>query len=189
MNQSVFFKVAFVVLLALYPFVIYFGIQVLPPSFFGILLGVVLLLRFGIIPRSERATALPAIAVLLVYAVTAAIVGSTKLLLYYPVLVSLMLFTLFAASLRHEEPFLLRIVRATGMPISEHGPKYLTRLTAVWAVFFVINGAIAIWTTWQTVEIWTLYNGLISYLLAATLMLCELVFRRHYKRRMGVSSE
>jgi len=188
-KQSAFLRIAFVILLAAYPFIIYVGIQVLPASFFGILLAVVLLLRFGIIPPGERATALPAIGILLVYAVTAAIVGSTQLLLYYPVLVSLLLFVLFAGSLRHEEPFLLRIVRASGMPISDHGPKYLARLTAVWSAFFLINGAIAFWTTTQTVEIWTLYNGLVSYLFAATLMLCEWVFRRHYKRRMGVSSD
>lgn len=189
MNRPAFFKIAFIFLLAVYPFIIYFGIQVVPPSLFGILLVIVLLLRFGIIPSGERATALPLVGVLLIYAVSTAIFGSTKLLLYYPVLVNLLLFILFAGSLRHEEPFLLRIVRASGMPISEHGPRYLTRLTAVWAAFFVVNGAIAIWTTIQSIEIWTIYNGLVSYLLAATLMLCELAFRRHYKRRMGVSSE
>ena len=56
-------------------------------------------------------------------------------------------FVLFVASLRSGEPLLLRIVRARGIPISAHGPRYLTRLTAVWAAFFVVNGLVALWTT------------------------------------------
>jgi uncharacterized membrane protein len=38
-----------------------------------------------------------------------------------------------------------------------------------------------------SIEIWTFYNGLLSYFLVATLAGGEWVFRRRYKRRMGVS--
>jgi uncharacterized membrane protein len=181
------FRVLIVVLLALYPFVVFFGLKFLPPSFFGILLALVLLIRLGIIPASARAAALPAIAVLLIYAVTAAVLGSEQSLLYYPVIVSVLLLVLFAGSLRQEEPFLLRVVRASGMPISEHGPRYLWHLTGVWAVFFAFNGLVAAWTTTQSIETWTLYNGLISYLLAALLMTGEYLFRHYYKRKMSAS--
>jgi uncharacterized membrane protein len=182
-------RVLFVVLLALYPFVVYFGIKILPPSFFGILLALVLLLRLGIIPASARATALPAIVVLLIYAVSAAVLGSELSLRYYPVVVSALLLVLFAGSLRTTESFLFKVVRASRIPMSEHAPRYLRRLTGVWAVFFALNGLVAAWTTTQSIEIWTLYNGLISYLLAALLMTGEYLFRRHYKQKKGVSGD
>ena len=189
MSWAIVFRVTFVVLLALYPFIIYFGLRILPASFFGLILAILLLLRFGFIRPEERATALPVVGILLAYAGASAVTGSTKMLLYYPVLVNSILFVLFAGSLRTKEPLLLRIVRARGVTINAHMPRYLTRLTAIWAGFFVINGMIAVWTTTASMEVWTIYNGMISYVLIAILALCELVFRRHYKRRLGVSSE
>jgi uncharacterized membrane protein len=37
-----------------------------------------------------------------------------------------------------------------------------------------------------SIELWTLYNGLVSYFLVAILVGGEWLFRRHFKRRMGV---
>lgn len=188
MIQSNIFRVIFVCLIAIYPFIIYFGIQVLPTGFFGLVLAILLLMRFGFIRPEERATALPIGGLLLAYALTAALTGSKQLLLYYPVVVNAVLLILFAGSLRTDEPLLLRIVRARGIKISAYGPRYLARLTALWAVFFVINGLIAAWTTTASLQVWTLYNGLLSYLIVAVLILGELIFRRHYKRRRGIST-
>ena len=180
-------RVAFVGLLALYPFIIYFGIRVLPASFFGLLLAALVVLRFSVVSSDERAVALPVMLLLLAYAIGATIVGRTQALLYYPVLVNGLLCIVFALSLRKDEALLLRLVRSRGIPMSEYGPGYLTRLTAVWAGFFALNGMVALWTTTASLEVWTLYNGLISYLLVATLILGEWLFRRHYKRRLGIS--
>lgn len=189
MKRLIFFRATFIVLLALYPFIIYFGIKILPPGFFGLLLAVLLLMRFGLIGPAERSTALPIGVILLAFAIASAALGSTKMLLYYPVLVNSIFFVLFAGSLTTKEALLMRIVRARGVPIGDHTPGYLTRLTAVWAGFFVINGMIAVWTTTQSMEIWTIYNGMISYLLVAALAVGEWIFRRHYKRRLGIDSK
>lgn len=187
MTRTVIFRGLFAVLVALYPFIIYFGLRILPPSFFGLLLAVLLMFRFGIIPPEQRSTAVPLVVILLVYAVAAALSGSVTMLLYYPVLVNAILFVVFAGSLRSEEPLLLRIVRARGIPISSRGPGYLRLLTAIWSGFFVVNGLIAAWTTTASIEIWTIYNGMISYLLIGALILGEWVFRRYYKKRHGLS--
>lgn len=189
MTQSVVLRVFFVVILALYPFIIYFGIRALPASFFALALAVLLVLRFGFVRPEERATALPALVLLLAYAIATAVVGSARLLLYYPVLVNFLMSALFAGSLRHEEPLLLRIIRARGIAISEHAPRYLTRLTGVWAAFFALNGIVALWSTTASMEIWTIYNGMISYLLIGALMAGEWLYRRHYKKRLGVTDE
>lgn len=188
MRESIVLRFAFFGLLALYPFMVYFGISVLPPSFFAILLALAVALRFAVLKQEDRALALPVLLLLLVYAVVAAVLGKTQALLYYPVLVNALLCFVFVASLRNGDPLLLRLVRARGIPMSKYGPAYLTNLTAIWAGFFVANGLMALWTTTASMATWTLYNGLISYLLVGGLIGGEWLFRRHYKRRLGVDS-
>jgi len=180
-------RVGFILCIALYPFIIYFGIQVLPASFFGLVLVVLLAMRYGVLLPGERPILLPILLIFAAYAIVAMVLKSTQMLLYYPALVNFCLCAVFVGSLRQGEPLLLRIVRARGMPVSKHGPKYLGRLTIVWACFFAANGAVSMWTATLPIEVWTLYNGLLSYFLVAALAGGEWLFRRHYKRRMGVS--
>jgi uncharacterized membrane protein len=182
-------RAAFVGLLALYPFAVYFGIQFLPPTFFALLLAVVVMLRGAIARPEERATILPVTLILFAYAVAAAIIARTQALLYYPVLINSTLCVVFSWSLKAGDPLLLRIVRARGTPINEHALRYLTRLTAVWASFFAMNALVALWTTTTTLQIWTLYNGLISYVLVGTLGLSEWLYRIHYKKKHGVDDQ
>lgn len=188
MKSAAVWRVGFFVLLALYPFVVYFGIRTLPPSFFGILLALAVAARFAVLKREDRALALPLLSLLLVYAVIAAIVGRAQALLYYPVLVNLLLGLIFVVSVLNKNPLLLRLVRARGIQLSKYGPRYLTNLTMVWAGFFAANCLVALWTTTASMEAWTLYNGLISYLLVGLLLGAEWMFRRHYKRRLGVGT-
>ena len=93
------------------------------------------------------------------------------------VVVNGVLFALFVISLREEESILLRLVRARGITMSVYGPAYLNRLTAVWAGFFLLNAGVAAWTTTQPLATWTLYNGLIAYLLIGALVAGEWLYR------------
>ena len=186
MKWSVVLRIAFVFVLALYPFFVFFGLQSLPPGVIGLILAVLLMMRFGVIRLTEKSTVLPGFIVLFLYAVTSALLGSKQMLLYYPVLVNALLLVLFAGSLCTKEPLLIRVVRARGTPVAEHATRYLTRLTAVWAVFFLVNGLIAVWTTTASIEIWTIYNGIISYLAVAILASGEWIYRGHYKKRYGI---
>ena len=188
MTRSALIRTLFVVTIAVYPFLIYFGLDHFPPSVFGMVLVGLLALRYRVLLPSERPILLPVLAILVTYAVMATVLKSSVMLLYYPALVNFCLCAVFLNSLRQGDPLLLRIIRARGWPLSKHGPRYLYRLTAVWAGFFVLNGLISIWTSTVTIEVWTLYNGLLSYFLIATLVGGEWVFRRYYKRRMGVET-
>lgn len=172
-----------------YPFIVYFGLSVLQPSFFGLVLVALLGLRFGVLLPEERRILLPILLVFLAYAVMTVFVDSAQLLLYYPALVNFTFFLVFANSLRSEAPLLLRFVRTRGYIISEYAPRYLFWLTAIWATFFVFNGLVSIWTSTLSMQAWTLYNGLISYILVAILGLGEWIFRHHYKKRVGVSTQ
>ena len=186
MTQTIFVRILFVIFVVLYPFVVYFGIRYLPPSFFGVMLAVVLAMRLGVLVPEERPVLLPILAVFIAYAVASAVLQSVTMLLYYPVLVNFSLCAVFANSLRHEESILLRLIQARGIQVSKYGPEYIHRLTAIWAIFFAANGIVAIWSTTRSIEVWTAYNGLIAYLIVGTLIGGERIVRRHYKKRMGV---
>jgi len=186
MSNAVIARLLVAGLLVLYPILVYFGLRVLPPSFFGLLLIVLILPRLIAIKSAQRLFAAP-VTIILVYAVAATIAGSTQALLYYPAVVNLVLGTIFAGSLLGPEPLLLRVVRSRGMTLSEHAPFYLRRLTGVWAAFFALNCVVAIWTTTRSMEVWTIYNGFISYLLIAALVGVEWLYRRRFKRLHGVS--
>lgn len=189
MKQAVLVRVLVVVFFLAYPFIVYFGISYLPPSFFGIVLVALLAMRFGVLLPEERLLFLPILTVFLGYAIATVIFDSAPMLLFYPALVNFSLCLVFANSLRQEEPLLLRIVRARGAVINKHTPRYLYRLTALWAGFFVLNGMISIWTSTLSLQAWTLYNGLISYFIIAILGATEWIYRRHYKKKMGVETE
>lgn len=186
MSRASAIRVAFAVLLALYPVVIYFGLRVLPAGFFGLLLALLLALRFGVLGTAERATAIPVFLLLLGYALLAAFTGENTLLLLYPALVNFVMALVFAASLYQGTPLLQRLAEARGMQMSAHSGGYLQKLTAIWALFLAGNGCVALWTMTRSFEFWALYNGLLSYLLIAGLLGGEVLFRRYYKRRMGI---
>jgi len=186
MNRAMIVRALLMLLIVAYPFIVYFGLSIFPPSFFGLVLVVALALRFGLLLPGERTTVLPILVFFLVYAIAAVIFDSARLLLFYPALVNFTLCLVFALSLRSSEPLLLRIVRARGLAISEHTPRYLFWLTLLWAVFFLLNGLVSIFTITLSMRAWTLYNGLISYFIVAILFAGELLFRRYYKKRVGV---
>jgi uncharacterized membrane protein len=186
MSRVTLIRTAFFVLIALYPAIVYFGIRYLPVSFFGVLLALLLLLRSSVMASGEKRLLLPLLILHLAYSIVTAVTGSQHLLLLYPVLVNFSLCALFALSLAQDQSLLLRLVRARNIPLSEHAPSYLWRLTAVWAIFFLLSGVAAIVSGMISLEAWALYNGFIAYLLVATLMAGEWVFRGWYKRRKGV---
>lgn len=125
MNKAKFARILLALLAVSYPFAVYFGLQVFPPSFFGLVLVVALALRFGLLLPEERSTVLPVLILFLIFAVAAVILDSARLLLLYPALVNFTLCVVFAVSLKSGEPLLLRFVRARGIPMSEHAPRYL----------------------------------------------------------------
>lgn len=188
MTRPVFIRTLFVMCVAAYPFIILLGLKHLPPSFFGIVLLAVLGLRFGVLLPDERPVLIPVLLIYTGYAVAATVSGSATMLLYYPAVVNFTLCGVFLGSLRQGEPLLLRLVKARGMALDEHAPAYLYWLTAIWAGFFVVNGLVSIWTTTLTLEVWTLYNGFVSYCLIAFLFGVEYVFRGYYRRRKRTES-
>ena len=167
-----------------YPFVVYFGLTVLRPGTLALILALALMLRFSAV-RSQPLMWLPLV-VLTVYALLAAATDSVLALRLYPVLVSGLLMVVFGWTLWRPPVMIARVMALRGETVDPQGRQYICWLTLIWSLFFLLNGAVALYTAlYSSMAVWALYNGLISYLLIGILIAGELIFRRYYKRRLA----
>ncbi|MDR1349407.1 MAG: hypothetical protein LBJ59_01250 [Zoogloeaceae bacterium] len=108
---------------------------------------------------------------------------SSLSLQFYPVLVNLMFLLLFALSLTQEQSLIERLARRFEPDLPESGARYTRRVTQAWCLFFIVNGAISLWSIHAGEKIWALYNGLIAYLLMGLMFIGEWLIRRRVRRR------
>lgn len=106
----------------------------------------------------------------------------------YPVIVNVGMLLLFGLSLFFPPTVVERIARIKEPNLSDVGVKYTRCVTQVWCVFFVFNGTIAFLTAcFMSHIIWSLYNGLIAYILMGLLFgieyLCRLRFKKAEKEK------
>lgn len=102
---------------------------------------------------------------------------------YYPIVVNVLMLGLFFGSLWQKETMVERFARLQHPNLPDYAISYTRTVTKVWCVFFVLNGSISFATSFMSLDIWTLYNGLISYLLAGLLFAIEFVTRLYVKRK------
>lgn len=157
------------------------GIQILAP-----LLALIFILR--LITFRGKLTQLAmvgkAIAVTgIILALASWALHETKMLLYYPVAVNILLFILFFTSLFYTPTIIERIARLSEPDLPPAAVVYTRKVTQVWCVFFIFNGAMALYTCLHgDLALWTFYNGGLSYLLIGLLMGTEWIVRKRVRR-------
>lgn len=161
----------------LYPPAVYFGLQLLEPwqiaGAFALLLSLRLLLAT---PDSANRWLLIMAPLLLCACITLS--NSPLMLRFYPALVNLGLLMLFAHSLYTPTPLIERLARIQHPDLPEQGVRYTRSVTKVWCFFFLLNGLLALATAlWADWSLWSLYNGLIAYVLMGVLMAVEFYVR------------
>jgi uncharacterized membrane protein len=174
--------IAFALAAAFYPFFVYLGMERLPPRFLALVLLALCLLRwyYGKTAHSDLQGLLLIAAVFLL--VTSVLNDSTWLLAY-PVVVSGIFLGLFGYSLLHPPTIVERIARLHEPDLPPRGVAYTRDVTRVWCVFFLANGAISAATVWLgDLALWTLYNGLISYVLMGLLFAGETLVRNRVRK-------
>lgn len=174
-----------IVATALYPVMVYVGIGRFSPRVIGGILMLLLLARlaFGM----AKATSNPMrglLPILCVFSLILMIFNRQEMLLWYPVLVSILMLGVFAYTLWRSPPMIERIARLTEPNLPPAAVRYTRKVTMVWCMFFAANAAMATITVlWMKFEIWTLYNGLISYLLMGILFAVEFWVRKRVQGR------
>jgi len=164
-----------------YPLAIWLGHGVLEPRILAGLLLLTVATRLPTLKASRAARWGAAGALLLVLlAVQANAVLPLKL---YPVLVNGAMLAAFAASLVKGPSMIERLARLREPDLPPAGVAYTRRVTQAWCVFFVANGAIALGTAlFGSDAQWSLYNGVIAYILMGAMFGGEYLLRLRFKR-------
>jgi uncharacterized membrane protein len=172
-----------------YPFVIYFAhTRWATRGVAGLLLALYaasLLLRMR--DRSEDLWHLlrqhAGVAVLIVIALA---LDDRTLLLLLPMLVSLYLLGTFAWSLHRGPPMIERFARMVEDDLPPFTLPYCRRVTWLWCGFMGVNAAtIGLLALAAPLRWWTLYTGLVFYLLLGLLVGAEFCFRKWWFRYYG----
>lgn len=178
-------RVAGIAALAGWPFCVWLALT--HPAWRALMLALALLfaLRLALMPGG--ALRLPGMALALAGALLALAgywLPQARLMLWYPVLVNLVMLLLFAGSLWVGTPLVERIARwQEGGELSLAAQRYTRRVTQVWSLFFIINGALALATVLSgSLRAWTLWNGVLSYLAMGALFAVEWGVRQRVKR-------
>ncbi len=165
-----------------YPFVVYLGMEHLSPRTFAMLLGTLWLARLlsGSQTSLDRTLAIAA----LLFCLLLGVAGEPALLRWYPVLISLALLGLFAGSLVVGTPIIERLARLTEPELPAAAVRYTRQVTWVWVGYFIINASIASGLAlWAPLSWWTLYTGLIAYVLMGLLFAGEWLVRQQVRKQ------
>ncbi len=172
----------------LYPFLVYFGMQRLPPlamvAFAMAVIGVRLLTLRHQTVRMWRGPLLGAAAGLAILAVLDGRLAAKA----YPVLLSLGMAVLFGQSLLRPPCLIERLARLADHDFQPANVAYCRTVTVVWTLFLIANAAVAAGLAfWGTTEAWTIWTGFVSYLLMGLLFAGEYAVRHVVRRRRSMA--
>ena len=165
-----------------YPLVVYTGMQHMGVTGLATILLVFAAFRFFL---TGKKTTLLWIAAGLICSFSLLIMAlkSETLLRFYPVLVSVGVALAFLFSLWQDKTLIQRFAEMTGETITPVALRYMRLLTGWWVGLLLLNAVVASYTVFYTsLKTWTLYNGLVSYLIFGLFMILEWLYRQHYKR-------
>ncbi|WP_294901458.1 hypothetical protein [Tatumella sp. UBA2305] len=100
-------------------------------------------------------------------------------LMWYPVVINVVMFTVFTGSLWTSMPVIERLARLQKPELPPKAIRHTRNTTRVWSVFFMINGSVSAVTTLSgNMSWWGLWNGVISYVLIGLLIAGEWLLRQ-----------
>lgn len=173
--------------LIVYPLLVYFGLQFASPSLVALCLLPLVLLRLKWLRHHVGGQGILIAGVLLLLLFGYSILANQQMgIRLYPVLINLVLLVIFLLSLRFPPSAIERLARLREANLPESGVRYTRKVTWLWAGFFALNGLVAAYTSfYSSLEAWTLYNGLIAYLLMGVLGAAEWLVRQRVRNRHG----
>lgn len=179
-----FFAAALLAAALAYPPIAYGLLTRVPPVSLAIGLVAVLVLRLSLAPAISLGPVRWAAAAAAAGVAFLAPVDGTAAIKAYPIFISLGLAAVFALTLVRPPSAIERIARLSGAVLDDRAIAYTRTVTMVWLAFFLLNAAVSLWTARQSMEVWALYNGLLSYLMVGLLFAAEYAVR---VRRQQVS--
>jgi len=121
------------------------------------------------------------------------IINSSIILKLYPLLMNILFLAAFGSTLFSPPTMIFRFATMQDKSIQgslneKRVAAYCRKVTFVWCGFFIINGSVAGWTIFSGSDVlWSVYNGLISYILIGTLFAGEFIVRKMVEKKMPQS--
>ncbi len=171
-----------VLLSVLYPGFVYFSHGRISP--FAIVSAVVILtmLRIALLnPVNLAKWRLPLLAT--AFSMVAISLFDLRLAMrFYPVLMSLGIGVLFGLTLLYPPSLIERMARLREPDLPPEKVFHCRRVTMVWTAFALFNASVAGWASlWGSLELWSLWTGLVSYIVMGVLFVGEFVVRSRLK--------
>ena len=189
-------KIFFTAISVLYPVLVYCGIRYwgLSPrrmSLMLLALGFYHFLNFTRCKsKADRGRTGALVALILVCALVAFFANNILFVKFYPVLVNLSLLAFFGFTLWRPPSFAFRMAclgnkSLNTSPSFKAVERYCNKVTFAWCIFFVVNGSVSAFTVFVgSDKIWSLYNGLISYILIGLFFIVEYLVRKMVQSKM-----
>jgi uncharacterized membrane protein len=183
-----FVKIVLTILFILYPVMIYVGFKHLVIEQIYLVITGLFILRF-IVTRKDSNQITKIINFSTIFMIIICIIGyflkKNELVRLYPILVNLSLAIVFVRSLMpNNVPVIETVARLHEKEFPLQAVHYTRNVTKIWLIFFIVNGSISAYTYfYSTLEIWALYNSLISYVLTGILFICEYSIRVILKKK------
>lgn len=174
-------RVALALLVAVYPFALWFALERWSSRAVALLALALLALRAATLREALAAAAESRVAIgaLVALCALAALSGWQPLLLATPVVASALAAFVFGKSLA-SVPLVERFARAQQPPeLMVRLTGYCRAVTVVWCAFLAANAAVALALALiAPLSVWALYTGLVSYLLMGVLFAGEWLVRQ-----------
>lgn len=187
MNLRLLINMGLLTLTVLYPVGVYYGIQYLEPRYLILALLALFVLRFILNTDSASSNKNQQVILLIVislFAVAVFISNSLLGLRFYPVLVSAVMLAVFSYTLFNPPSMIERLARLKEPNLPAAAIPYTRKVTLTWCLFFMANGSISAFTAiYSSMEIWSLYNGFISYILMGSLFVIEYLIRIRVRKQ------
>lgn len=165
-----------------YPFVILFGLRHFPAYALGAVLVLMIIARHIWADRKKTFFENAVFATGLVTVCGLIFIDDDLALLMYPLIMNHGFAAIFIHSILYPPSIIEKIARIHEPDLNEKGVAYTRRVTQVWIGFFIMNGGIsACIALSRDMQLWTLYNGFISYVLMGGLFAGEFVIRQFVK--------
>ncbi|MCL4100859.1 MULTISPECIES: AMP-binding protein [unclassified Fibrobacter] len=193
--KSIAGKVFFTAISVLYPVLVFCGMEFwgLSPRRLSILLLALAFYQFlnftrnrgaGELGRANSIKAAVLVVLILVCGVVSFFADNILFLKFYPVLVNLSLLAFFGFTLWKKPSFVFRMANLGDKtiktsPSRNYVERYCDRVTFAWCIFFVANACVSATTVFVGSDrLWSLYNGLFSYILIGVFFAVEFLIRK-----------
>lgn len=114
-----------------------------------------------------------------IFFIVVAYLNTPTIMYWYPVLINLLMLSIFTYSLYQPQSLIEKIARLQNPKLPSHAIIYTRHVTQIWCLFFIINACIsALLVVLNWYQAWAIYTGIIAYILMGILLGAEWLYRQ-----------